>query len=161
MTKNIQNSLSHLNLLEKVRVGTPFDVEDARKVAAILVDPDGKGMDNHWQKCCYALFLGVILHVAYAEPDKTLHGVAVFVENMTDLNAAFDKMIQVEHDPDGKYHWTDQQGKPVKVHPVIIRLAKEMYRKADDSTSNQIIVCYSRSFAKPYLNPVDYQPECC
>ena len=156
---------SPVNLLEKVRIGTSFDLEDARKIALMLVDPDSKGDWNncnlsHWQKCCYVLFIGVILHVAYAESDKTLHGVAAYVENITDTNVAFEKMMQVEHDPDGKYGWKEERGKPVKVHPVIVQAAKDMYYKAEDSTSNLVILGNARSFVKPYLNPAD-QPEGC
>lgn len=36
---------------------------------------------NHWEKTSHALPFGVILHVLYAEQDKTLAGVAAFLSD--------------------------------------------------------------------------------
>ena len=36
---------------------------------------------NHWEKTSHALLVGAILHVLYAEPDKTLAGVAAFLSD--------------------------------------------------------------------------------
>ena len=38
----------------------------------MIVDPDGKGLADHWQKSAQALLVGVGLHVLYTEPNKTL-----------------------------------------------------------------------------------------
>jgi type IV secretion system protein VirD4 len=53
------------NFLEEVRLGTPHDVADAQNIAQMLCDPDGKGLDDHWQKTSFALLSGLILHVLY------------------------------------------------------------------------------------------------
>ena len=50
---------------------------DTQNVADILVDPTGeKETRDHWQTTAHALLSGAILHVLYAEADKTLAGVA-------------------------------------------------------------------------------------
>jgi type IV secretion system protein VirD4 len=36
---------------------------------------------NHWEKTSHALLVGAILHVLYAEADKTLAGVAAFLSD--------------------------------------------------------------------------------
>jgi hypothetical protein len=36
---------------------------------------------NHWEKTSHSLLVGAILHVLYAEPDKTLAGVASFLSD--------------------------------------------------------------------------------
>ena len=36
---------------------------------------------NHWEKTSHSLLVGAILHVLYAEPDKTLAGVANFLSD--------------------------------------------------------------------------------
>ena len=36
---------------------------------------------NHWEKTSHSLLFGAILHVLYAEPDKTLAGVANFLSD--------------------------------------------------------------------------------
>lgn len=54
------------NVLEEVRLGTPYEVADAQNVAQMLCDPNGKGLEDHWQKTSFALLTGLILHVLYA-----------------------------------------------------------------------------------------------
>lgn len=69
------NSSAYNPLLE-VRRGNA-EVRDAQNVADILVDPEGAlERRNHWEKTSHSLLVGAILHVLYAEADKTLAGVA-------------------------------------------------------------------------------------
>ena len=51
-------------------------------IADILVDPEGSlERRNHWEKTGHSLLVGVILHVLYAEKDKTLSGCAQFLSD--------------------------------------------------------------------------------
>ena len=56
---------AHWNPLDEVRLGTEHEVGDVQNVAQMIVDPDGKGLETHWQKTSYALLQGVILHALY------------------------------------------------------------------------------------------------
>ena len=57
-------------------------MRDVQNVADILVDPEGAlEKRNHWEKTSHALLVGAILHVLYAEADKTLAGVASFLSD--------------------------------------------------------------------------------
>ena len=52
-------------------------MRDVQNVADMLVDPEGSlERRNHWEKTSHSLLVGAILHVLYAEADKTLAGVA-------------------------------------------------------------------------------------
>ncbi|WP_158006050.1 type IV secretory system conjugative DNA transfer family protein [Acidithiobacillus thiooxidans] len=146
--KQNRNGLSYP--LEKVRFDIPLDVRAAREVAAMLVYPDGVESDTHWQKTSFVLLTAVILHVLYAEPDKTLHGVAAYLGNITDINAAFEKMMRVEHDPYGRFNWTDKQGRPVKVHPFIIQAAQDMSNRSE--AENSAILATTNHYLKLYLD---------
>ena len=53
------------NFLEEVRLGTPHEVADAQNIAQMLCDPNGKGLEDHWQKTSFALLTGLVLHVLY------------------------------------------------------------------------------------------------
>src|SRR3546814_209424 len=53
------------NPLDEIRVGTEAEVGDVQNLATLIVDPDGKGLDSHWQKTAFALLVGVILHALY------------------------------------------------------------------------------------------------
>ena len=67
---------SHFNPLLEVRKG-PTEVRDVQNIADILVDPDGgRERRDHWEKTAHSLLTGAILHVLYAEEEKTLTRVA-------------------------------------------------------------------------------------
>ena len=69
------------NPLLEVRRGDA-EVRDVQNVADILVDPEGAlERRNHWEKTSHSLLVGAILHVLYAEEDKTLAGVANFLSD--------------------------------------------------------------------------------
>ena len=69
------------NPLLEVRRGDK-EVRDVQNIADILVDPEGAlERRNHWEKTSHCLLVGAILHVLYAEPDKTLAGVANFLSD--------------------------------------------------------------------------------
>ncbi len=69
------------NPLLEVRKG-PNEVRDVQNIADILVDPEGAlERRNHWEKTSHALLVGVILHVLYAEEEKTLARVATFLSD--------------------------------------------------------------------------------
>lgn len=144
----------HFNPLEEVRIGTQFEVKDVMNIATMIVDPDGKGLNDHWQKTGFALLTSVILHVLYAEPDKTLRGVAAYLNDpeLSSVDIAFNKMMKVEHDPEGRFNWRDQHGKVVKVHPVIAQSAREMLNKAENEKSG--VISTMMSFLSLYRDPI-------
>jgi len=37
------------NPFEEIRIGTEYEVGDAQNLATLIVDPDGKGLQDHWQ----------------------------------------------------------------------------------------------------------------
>ena len=69
------------NALEEIRLATEYEVGDVQNLATLLVDPDGKGLETHWQKTAQALLVGVILHVLYKAhqegTDATLPGIKI------------------------------------------------------------------------------------
>ncbi|CAG0988766.1 partial Conjugal transfer protein TraG, partial [Anaerolineae bacterium] len=52
------------NPLDEIRLGD-YEVGDVQNLATLIVDPDGKGLETHWQKTAFALLVGVILHALY------------------------------------------------------------------------------------------------
>ena len=72
---------SAYNPLLEVRRGE-WEVRDVQNIADVLVDPEGAlEKRNHWEKTSHSLLVGTILHVLYAEKDKTLAGVANFLSD--------------------------------------------------------------------------------
>ncbi|MCK9550441.1 type IV secretory system conjugative DNA transfer family protein [Aquamicrobium sp.] len=53
------------NPLEEIRLNSIYTVSDVQNIASIVIDPDGKGLDDHWAKTGYALLTTMILHLVY------------------------------------------------------------------------------------------------
>ncbi|MBS0300060.1 MAG: type IV secretory system conjugative DNA transfer family protein, partial [Proteobacteria bacterium] len=58
-------SSAHWNPLDEILIGSGTEVADVQNLTTLIVDPDGKGLQTHWQKTSQALLVGVILHVLY------------------------------------------------------------------------------------------------
>jgi type IV secretion system protein VirD4 len=110
------------NPLAEIRPGLN-EVRDAQAVATMLVDPTGEKEPDHWQKTAFTLLTGAILHVLYAEEDKSLRGVATFLTNpKCSQFDTLDKMLSTNHLPSGP-------------HPIISECAKEIMNKAEQELS--------------------------
>lgn len=129
------------NPLLEVRKGE-WEVRDVQNVADVLVDPEGSlERRNHWEKTSHALLVGAILHVLYAEPDKTLAGVAAFLSDpRRSIEATLDAMMSTRH-----------LG-PAGVHPVIASAARELLNKSENERSG--VLSTAMSFLGLYRDPV-------
>jgi type IV secretion system protein VirD4 len=112
------------NPLLEVRRGAN-EVRDAQNIADILVDPDGAPVRrDHWEKTAHSLLVGAILHVLYAEGDKTLSGVANFLTNPKHkFDHTLHLMKATRHLGEGG------------VHPVIASSAQEVANKSPNERS--------------------------
>ena len=144
----------HFNPLDAVRIASQYEVKDVMNIATMIVDPDGKGLNDHWQKTGFALLTSVILHVLYAMPDKTLRGVAAYLNDPTleSVDVAFGQMMQTVHDPENQYGWKDGSGQTTQIHPVIAQSAREMLNKADNEKSG--VISTMMSFLSLYRDPI-------
>ena len=61
---------AHWNPLEEIRLGSEHEVGDVQNLATLIVDPDGRGLETHWQKSAQALLVGVILHALYQAKEQ-------------------------------------------------------------------------------------------
>lgn len=128
------------NPLLEVRRG-PTEVRDVQNIADILVDPEGAlERRNHWEKTSHSLLVGVILHVLYAEADKTLAGVANFLADpRRTIEATLRAMMTTRHLGD-------------EVHPVVASAARELLNKSDNERSG--VLSTAMSFLGLYRDPV-------
>jgi len=127
------------NPLLEVRQGI-HEVRDVQNIADILVDPEGAlERRNHWEKTSHALLVGAILHVLYAEPDKTLRGVVNF---LSDPARTFEQTLWAMM---GTPHLA---GAP---HPVVASAAREVLNKSDNERSG--VLSTAMSFLGLYRDP--------
>jgi len=114
------------NPLSEVRLGLQ-EVADVSNIADILVDPEGTDENrDHWEKTGYALLVGTILHVIYAEADKTLTCCARF---LSDPDRTFDETLTAML---STKHIIDSEGREC-VHPNVAQAARE----AQDMSINE------------------------
>lgn len=50
------------NPLAEVRLHSLEAIQDVQNIALMLIDPDGKGLSEHWTKAAFSFFGGAILH---------------------------------------------------------------------------------------------------
>lgn len=129
------------NPLLEVRRGE-WEVRDVQNVADVLVDPEGSlERRNHWEKTSHSLLVGAILHVLYAEKDKTLAGVAAFLSDpKRPIEATLAAMMNTPHLGEGG------------PHPVVASAARELLNKSDNERSG--VLSTAMSFLGLYRDPV-------
>lgn len=66
----------HFNPLNEVRFGSLYQVADVQNLVTMIVDPDGKGLNDHWAKTSHAFLTGVVLHALYLARDPKYTGQA-------------------------------------------------------------------------------------
>jgi type IV secretion system protein VirD4 len=129
------------NPLLEVRRGA-CEVRDVQNIADILVDPEGAlERRNHWEKTSHSLLVGAILHVLYAEADKTLAGVANFLSDpKRPIEATLAAMLRTPH--------LGTAG----VHPVVASSARELLNKSENERSG--VLSTAMSFLGLYRDSV-------
>lgn len=132
---------SAYNPLLEIRRGE-HEVRDVQNVADVLVDPEGSlDRRNHWEKTAHSLLVGAILHVLYAESDKSLAGVANFLSDPArPVEATLLAMMSTAH--------LGEAGP----HPVIAAAARELLNKSENERSG--VLSTAMSFLSLYRDPV-------
>ena len=132
------------NPLDEVRLGTEHDVADVQNLATILVDPDGRGLESHWQKTSQALLVGVMLHALYqARNDGT-----------TTSLPAVDRMLADPQRPIAEL-WKDMttyghvNG---QVHPVVGAAARDMLDRPEEEAGS--VLSSAKSYLALYRDPL-------
>jgi len=131
------------NPLLEVRKG-PDEVRDVQNIADILVDPEGAlERRSHWEKTSHSLLVGAILHVLYAEEEKTLARVATF---LSDPQRSFAHTLR-------RMMATNHLGTPdhPQVHPVVASAAREVLNKSENERSG--VLSTAMSFLGLYRDP--------
>jgi type IV secretion system protein VirD4 len=129
------------NPLLEIRRG-PSEIRDVQNIADVLVDPEGSlDRRNHWEKTSHSLLVGAILHVLYAEENKSLSGVANFLSDPgRDIKTTLDRMMHTPH---------LGRGRP---HPVVASAARELKNKSDNECSG--VLSTAMSFLGLYRDPI-------
>ncbi len=173
---------ARFNPLREIRLATDHETQDVQNLATMIVDPDGKGLNDHWSKTGFDLLVGCITHVLYAGPDKTLAGVYQLLtdphQKYTDLMEAlcvFNHARGLTTNPWLQHWFVRADGTPLAeteqaavaaqlmrawggaegattTHPVVARSARAMVNKAPNESSG--VLSTTLSFLSLYKDPI-------
>lgn len=138
------------NPLEEVRLGTPSEVADTQNITSIIVDPDGKGLENHWQKTAFAFLTGAFLHEMYKAKERggaaTLSDVLYAITDPErDASEYYDEMMNNRHDSENTY---EKGG----AHPVVAAEGRTMANKPSEERGS--VLSTAISYLSLFRDPI-------
>ena len=137
------------NPLSELRIGANYEVADAQNAATIIVDPDGKGLHDHWTKTAHALLTGVLLYCMYKSRDAgdptrhtaNLYDVAYALSDPSrPVAELYDDMIQNAFGIGGGQH------------PVIAAAGRDMLNRPDAERGS--VLSTTMSYLTLYRDPM-------
>jgi type IV secretion system protein VirD4 len=149
------------NPLDEIRIFTLHDVSDSQMIMSMACDPEGKGLEDYFDKAGYEFMTALALHMRYAEKNGSLAGIALFLgdPNWDSDKQMYEHMKNAIHDPEGKMNWRDTLGKPTKTHPMVANAAQTMLNKEDKDRSG--VLSTAKSLLSLYLDPIVALNTCC
>lgn len=141
------------NPLAEVRLRTPNEIRDVRNIVQMIIDPDGKGLPDHWSREGSAFLTGMILDQLFSGRDKTLSGLeARLCDPEQPIDDTMQQIMRAEHDPSGSLGWADSRGIPTRTHPIIARAMRSMLDKSPNERSG--VISEVKGFLELYRDPV-------
>ncbi len=132
------------NALDECRIGTGHEVGDVQNLATLLVDPDGRGLDSHWQKTSQALLVGVILHALYKRKNE---GTPASLPEVDHMLSDPDRSVAELWMEMLTYHHADG-----KSHPVVGAAARDMLDRPEEEAGS--VLSTAKSYLALYRDPV-------
>lgn len=132
------------NPLEEIRLDTLHAIPDAQNIAMMIVDPEGKGLQDHWGKAGFAFMSGVLMHclVMIRHKEKrsaTLHDLGNMLADETrTIKDLFAEMLETDHAACMAEIFPDGATGGDKVHTFVAGSAREMLNKAENEASGVV-----------------------
>lgn len=134
-----------INPLDEIRLGTSREVGDTQNIVTILVDPDGKGLESHWDKTAFSFITSLVLHILYKARAEgktgTLADVGFAMANPdVPVSQLFEEMLNNKWGLDG-----------ARID-IIASGARKMLDKPDEERGSVISTC--QTFFSLYEDPL-------
>src|SRR5713101_3576986 len=134
-----EEGLARFNPLAEVRLRTPHEIRDIHNIVRMVLDPNGAGLPDHWERAGGAALTGFIIHQLYEGRDPTLSGIDKRLSDPEQTTQqTLEQIMSAEHDPSGSLGWRDSRGNPTKTHPVAARAMRSLLNKAEKERSSVI-----------------------
>lgn len=134
------------NPLLEVRLDGPRAIPDAQNVAVMIVDPDGKGLKDYWNKAAFSFFAGAVLHcmimvrVKHGR-DATLYDLScTLADEDSTIEELFREMLDTDHAQLLVNIFGPEEGGAdyAAVHTFAATAAREMLNKAGPEMSGVV-----------------------
>ncbi|WP_226034417.1 type IV secretory system conjugative DNA transfer family protein [Aquitalea palustris] len=142
------------NPLDEIRKFTLHDVADAQNIMAMVVDPESKGMDDHFVARAWELLTALALHMIYFERDASFAGMANYLSDprFNPADQMYIRMKQAVHDPDGRMGWVDSAGEETLTHPVVANAAQAMLNTPEEERGS--VLSTAKRCLTLFLDPI-------
>lgn len=133
-------SAACFNPLQEITLDKLEAIQQVQNIALMLVDPDGKGLSDHWNKAAFSFFAGMILHCCITTPHEkkrpaTLNDLVLMMSSEGQTSEEMlTEMLETDHTEILKELYTN----PVigsHAHTFISSSAREMLNKDEKEAS--------------------------
>lgn len=132
------------NPIDEIRVGTDSEVGDIQNLCTLIVDPEGKGLNDHWQKTAFSLLCGVVVHTIYKSQ----------AEGKTASLPAIDAMLS-EPNRNISDLWNEMVSYPHidgQAHPLSAAAGQDMIDRPEEEAGS--VLSTAKSYLMLYRDPV-------
>jgi type IV secretion system protein VirD4 len=129
-----------------VRIGTEHEVADAQNIVQQIVDPDGRGLETHWDKTSFMFLVGLILYAIHFHRAQagshvaSLADVSDLLSNPEGIDKLYLRMKE------------NRFGNAGTVHSVIAKASIDMLEK--DPRERSSVLSTAKTFFALYTDPV-------
>jgi type IV secretion system protein VirD4 len=123
--------------------GTNSEISTIQQIVAIIVDPNGKGLSDHWEKTASSFMLGAVTHLLYKfrMEGKGVPGIADVLAELSKPGMAWKKVVGLwqEYPHLGYDEITRPNGEKAivpLVHPVVAQEAQSIINKPDEEAGS-------------------------
>ncbi|GHS92714.1 conjugal transfer protein TraG [Planctomycetales bacterium] len=145
------NGSAKWNPFDEIRVGTEYEFADVSDLSRIIVDPAGKGLEDHWARTANDLLTGCIMHLLYK---RKCEGTEKSPANLTALDRMLanpDKPVAALFEEMKTYPHHGKSGDKPLVHPVVGSSAQKIMDKPDNERGS--VISTAQSFLELYRDP--------
>ena len=156
------------NPLNEIRLDTIHAVADTQNLVTMIVDPDGRGLNDHWAKTSHALLTGLVLHILHKVweardlgekmEEATLYTVAFYLSDPTrEVRTLYEEMkntIAQENTQDARRpNMTPEKREVLKdARTVIAAAGRDMLNRPDNERGS--VLSTAMSFLSLYRDPL-------
>ncbi|WP_415713365.1 type IV secretory system conjugative DNA transfer family protein [Maridesulfovibrio sp.] len=139
-------SSARYNPLSEIRLGGPHAIPDAQNIASMIVDPDGKGLKDYWNKAAFSFLGGTMLHcLIHFQINEGRHATLndlslMLADEDRDMSELFEEMLTNDHVAHLQTLFGDSMSEEamIAVRKFIAAAAREMLNKADAELSGVV-----------------------